>query len=199
MMPYEQMIEERQLTADRTFDGLAVFPPESADVSAEIDRLKEQLLRLRADFANYKKRVARDFERSRDQAAAEVFRLLLPTLDNLESALAMTPSRDESHSSRESHREGIRLIYQDLRTSLGSQGLESLDLVGTPFNPEVAEAVGVDKSSTAAPGTVLKIVRNGWKLRQGLLRPAQVIVSTADAFNSSGGREVDDSMMKHLN
>jgi len=103
---------------------------------------KERLRRvhLQADFENYKKRVERERESDQRQASARVVQNLLPVLDNFERAIAS--ASDETGSSL--HR-GVQLIFRQLLDELRREGLEAIDTVGEPFDPQLHEAVATEQ------------------------------------------------------
>jgi len=98
------------------------------------DELREQLLRRRADFENYKKRMERDRGQAGFEAAASIFRELVTTVDNLERAL-------QSGASPDALRTGVELTYRELLTFLESQGVIVHDPVGQPFDPQRHQAL----------------------------------------------------------
>ena len=134
------------------------------------DDLREQLLRRRADFENYKKRMERDRSQAGFEAAASIFRELVTTVDNLERAL-------QSGANADALRTGVELTYRELLTFLESQGVVVHDPVGQPFDPQRHQALMHEVAPGFSPGTVVEAFRKGYSYKDRLLRPALVKVA----------------------
>src|SRR5262249_18328689 len=119
-----------------------------AGLQAELAALRDQLLRRRADFENFKKRAERERANAWAEASADLVKALVPTLDNLERALSA--AGDES-----SVREGVALIRRELMTALEARGLGVDDPTGKPFDPERHQALSHDEAPGLVPGTVV--------------------------------------------
>ncbi len=150
---------------------------EDADTAA----LTRDLQRLAADFANYRKR--NDAERTEfaKYAKAEVIRKLLEVLDGYDRALETMPEDVKGQS----WAEGMWLVERKLRALLEAEGLQTLEAVGTPFDPYQHEAVG-HVVSDAPEGTVISEYQKGYRLHDRVIRPAVVTVS-------KGPRATDDA------
>jgi molecular chaperone GrpE len=140
------------------------------ELQAELDAVKEQLLRKRADFENYRRRVERDRQHAWNEASADVLRSLVPTLDNLERAL-------ESGGDMAALREGVALIQRELLALLEARGVTLEDPTGKPFDPERHQALSQEVVAGARPGTVVETLRKGYLFKDRLLRPALVKVA----------------------
>jgi molecular chaperone GrpE len=153
-------------------------------LQAEVESLKDQLLRKRAEFENFRRRVERDRQNAWNEASADIFRALVPTLDNLERALKSAAADDPL-------REGVALVQRELLTLLETRGLTIEDPTGTPFDPERHQALSQEAVPGAAPGTVVETLSKGYLLKDRLLRPALVkVAKDADAAPKGGaGRE----------
>jgi molecular chaperone GrpE len=134
---------------------------------------RQRNLRLLADFDNFRRRVGREKEAARGDARREALLPLLAVLDTLERALA-AGSRDADFY------EGVAATRRLFESALREAGAEPLEAAGQPFDPNLHEAVGAEPSDEAEPGTVVREVRRGWRLPDGLLRPAQVVVATGE-------------------
>lgn len=143
---------------------------EASRLKAEIEDLKDQLLRKRADFENYRRRVERDRQQAASDATAEVIRELVPTIDNLERAL-------QAGGSEASVREGVALIHRELLQLLEARGMAIEDPTGKPFDPERHQALSIEAVPGASPGSVVETFRKGYLFRDRLLRPALVKVA----------------------
>jgi molecular chaperone GrpE len=149
----------------------------TADLEAlrrEKDALQDRLLRLAAEFDNYRKRVDRDRRDQSDAAVASAVEDLLPIVDNLERALEAPAGSDG-----ESYRQGVELIHRQMVELLRRRGVTPIESVGTDFNPELHQAVAHEVSPEHREGEVIAEFRRGYKLGDRLLRPAMVKVAKA--------------------
>jgi molecular chaperone GrpE len=154
-------------------DGSPLAPLDREGVEAlrrERDELKDQLLRKRADFENYRKRVERDRQQAGAEAVAAVFRTLIPSLDNLERAL-------QARAGEEPLREGVELIKRDLVALLRKHGVQEEDPLGQRFDPEAHQALSHEHVPGAPEGQVVEVFRKGYSFQDRLLRPALVKVA----------------------
>jgi molecular chaperone GrpE len=134
----------------------------------------DRLLRLAADFENYKKRAAR--ERSEYTALANLRLIgeLLPILDDLERALTAAEQHEEAQLE-----EGVRLVHRSLAGLLERHGVTAIDTEGK-FDPHVHEAL-LSQPSEAEEGSVLDVAQKGYKLGERVVRPARVVVAAPPA------------------
>jgi len=141
----------------------------------ELKEHHDRLLRLAADFENYKKRAAREKEDWAKFANEDLIRGILPFIDNLERAL--------NHAQKVTDTgvliEGVRLTLQQLLQTLNKFGLSSFQSVGKPFDPAVHEAMLVVETDKQEPNQVVEEFQKGYLLNDRLLRPATVSVSKA--------------------
>lgn len=121
-------------------------------------------------------------ERGRKEGRGDILRELLPELDSLEKCIR--EARDD-----ESRAEGVRLALRGLWDVFRRHELERIEGDGLPFDPEIHEAVETQASERVAPGTVLKVIRVGYKLGDQLVRPAMVRVSVAPGQDDASARE----------
>lgn len=143
----------------------------------QADTLKDQYLRLNADFDNFKKRTLKEKEQLSQTAKSKFFEALLPALDNFDLAQANLKPEDEEAQKVVSQYQGL---VDGLMTILTSQGLSTVDGVGAPFDPNFHEAIMREESADAAEDTILEEFRKGYKLGENtLIRPAMVKVSAA--------------------
>jgi molecular chaperone GrpE len=158
--------------------GLTPADPEPAAPSPdpleslrrECGELKEQLLRRRAEFDNFRKRVEREQQQAGEEAVAKVLKALIPVLDNLDRAL-------EAGGSAESLREGVELTRRELLAILEAQGVKVDEPIGQPFDPERHQALAHEPAPGFQEGTVVEVYGKGYSYRDRLLRPALVKVA----------------------
>jgi molecular chaperone GrpE len=146
--------------------------PESADASAERRELFERLLRLQADFENFKKRIERERLDHLRHATSDLLARLLPVLDNFERAIAAF----RPGGSADAVIEGVGLIHRQLLSELEREGLHGMESLGQPFDPLLHEAVATDPDAPLPPHTVTHVFQRGYFLHDRLLRPAMVRV-----------------------
>jgi molecular chaperone GrpE len=166
--------------------GLVEVPPTADDVDAlrrERDELKDTLLRRRAEFENYRRRVERDQGVAAADAEADVLRRLVGTVDNLERALA-------SGGGEDALRQGVELTLRDLRATLEALGVVVLDPLGQAFDPTLHQALLHEHVSGCTEGTVAEVFRKGYTYKDRLLRPALVKVASG---GEAGGGETGDA------
>jgi molecular chaperone GrpE len=146
---------------------------ELGEVQRERDEYLELAQRTRADFENYRKRVAKETSDALARGKAELARDILPVIDNLERALA-AGSDPAAHGALV---EGVGLVLDELRSKLGSAGVESFDPTGEKFDPQVHEALSTQPGEGKEAGIVLETMQKGYRLNGQVLRPAKVVVS----------------------
>jgi molecular chaperone GrpE len=134
----------------------------------------DRLLRLAADFENYKKRAARERQEYVRLANERLIGELLPILDDLERALSAAEQHQEAQLE-----EGVRLVHRSLAGLLERQGVKPIETDGK-FDPHVHEAL-LSQPSDAEEGSVLDVVQKGYKLGERVVRPARVVVAAAPA------------------
>ena len=143
------------------------------EARAEIGDLSERLLRLQADFENFRKRAQREKDEARQFANQSLIEKQLPILDNFEMALAAVKDADPAL------RDGVQMIFDQLLGILRDSGVETIDATGEDFDPNLHEAISQQETTEAEPGTVVEQVQRGYRLHERLVRPARVVVAKA--------------------
>jgi molecular chaperone GrpE len=143
---------------------------ELAAVTRERDTYLDALQRLKAEFDNYRKRVARDQQELVARAAERLAGELVPILDDLERALEAAADHEEAKLE-----EGVRLVHRALAEALAKEGLSEIETDGK-FDPHTQEAL-LSQPSEAEEGTVIQVLQKGYRLGDRVLRPARVVVS----------------------
>lgn len=152
----------------------------TVDVAAlqkERDQYYDLLLRTRAEFDNYRKRVERERLELTETAAFDVLRKLLPVVDDLERALA-APAEDSGSS--EAYRRGVELIHRQLLEVLRQHGAAPIEALGAEFDPHLHQAVVHEPVPGHRDGEVVEEYRRGYTLGSRLLRPSMVKVAAGD-------------------
>lgn len=150
-------------------------------VNQEIEQLKKQLeeqqgrvLRAQADFDNFRRRTLKEKEDFAKYASLKLIEQLLPVVDNFERAMAA--SRD--NKDYDALIKGVDMIFRQLDGVLANEGLKPMEAVGTPFNPEFHQAIMQVESEEYEEGIVVEEVQKGYLLKDKVLRPAMVKVSS---------------------
>jgi len=139
----------------------------------------DRLLRVSADFDNFKKRATRERQDAIRFANESLLSKLIPILDNLE--MALTASSGAQASTTDALKTGVGMVYNQLRSVLAEAGLEEIEATGQPFDPNLHEAVSQQPAPDVPEGQVLQQIRKGYKLKERLIRPASVVVAKKPA------------------
>jgi len=150
----------------------------------QAEEFRDRLLRTAADFDNYRKRTAREKQEGLDHAHQALLTKLIPVLDSFEAALAALGSPEKP--AQDKLEQGVRLVWQQLRSVLQEAGLTEVDATGQPFDPSLHEAVAVEERTDVPDHHVVRQIRKGYKLRNRLLRPASVVVAQAPRKEEPG-------------
>jgi molecular chaperone GrpE len=141
--------------------------------------LEDKLLRVAADFENYKKRAARERAEYVTHANERLVKELLPILDDLERALDAVGEHQEA-----TVEEGVRLVHRSLASLLERNGVKEIDTEGK-FDPHVHEAL-LSQPSDAEEGSVIDVVQKGYTIGDRVVRPARVVIAAAPTEESDG-------------
>lgn len=140
---------------------------------AEVEA-REDMLRMKADMDNLRKRLVREHEKSRLRTLERFMSDLLPVRDSLERGLE---AANDPAATVEALKEGKQLIMKMLNKAMGDHGLKTIDPAGEPFDPEKHEAMTMITSDQHDENTVIDVVEKGYQLHDRLIRPAKVVVS----------------------
>jgi molecular chaperone GrpE len=143
-----------------------------SQLQSDLERFRDLALRSQADFDNYRKRSAREKEEAVRYANSALLEKLIPIIDNFELGLAAAGSVEGSPILA-----GMSMVARQLTDFLNDAGVTSIDATGKDFDPNIHEAIAHEASDTVPEGKVIRQVRKGFKLKDRLLRPANVIVS----------------------
>lgn len=171
---------EYQETTAGTTEPSVEDPRSKDELLAEVDRLTRELqeatnrlLRTTADFDNFRKRTRQEKEELGQYATLKLIQEVLPVLDNFQLALAAETADAQSL------KQGIEMVFRQFQSILEKSGVQSIEAVGQPFDPNVHEAVMQVQSEEHAPGTVVEELRKGYMLYEKVVRPAMVKVAQA--------------------
>ncbi|MCZ6631799.1 MAG: nucleotide exchange factor GrpE [bacterium] len=147
---------------------------ELTQAQQEAEAYKDRWMRLAAEFENYKKRKAREFDALVQSASENVIRDLLPILDAVDRALVHSK---DGQTDSEGYLEGVKMIMEQLPKVLHNRNLSEIRPVGESFDPNFHEALMQAPSEEHDVGVVMEVVEIGYQLRDKVLRPAKVVVS----------------------
>ena len=133
----------------------------------------DRLLRLAAEFENYRKRMERDRSLALKYAEEQVFKELLPCIDNLERAIEQGRKTNNAGDLLA----GVELTYKGLMTVLEKFELVPMQSIGAPFDPNIHEALAMEASGEVDPNCVLREFEKGYRYKDRLIRPAKVVVA----------------------
>ncbi len=152
-------------------EALQQMQNELENIKQELAIKNDKLLRMVAEFENYKKRTRREWELHQKRANAGLIKDILGILDDFERAF------EASEDAGEHFRSGIKLIYSGLLEVLGREGLAEVEAEKLAFDPQYHEALGEMETDEVAEGSIVRVVQKGYTLHDQLLRPAKVIVA----------------------
>lgn len=162
----KKVVEETRLLEERL-----------AQTEAELKTLKDQYLRLLADFDNYRKRMAEELKAREEEGVLKALRALLPVLDDLERALEFAEAQPESIL------QGVKAVREGFYRILASLGVEEVPGEGEAFDPQHHEAIGLLPGEA---GKVAKVFQRGFRLGAQLVRPARVAVGQEKSPEEEG-------------
>ena len=145
---------------------------EMKKVTAELDDLRQSLIRHQADFSNFRKRAEKENREAGQRATARVIEGLIPVVDGFEHALAA-----HREAEYENYRKGFELIYKQLLEHLTRLGAQRIDPLGQPFDPHLHQAMDRAETTDHPDGTVLAVYQPGYVFHGRVLRPAMVRVA----------------------
>lgn len=150
------------------------------DVTGEIEKLRteaeehqQRLLRVQADYDNFRRRTLKEKEELAKYASSVLITQLIPVIDNFERALS---TGDESTNSS-AYAKGVEMIFRQFMDVMGAEGLSPMNSVGEVFNPEYHQAIMQVESDEYEEGIVVEEIQKGYLLKDKVLRPAMVKVS----------------------
>lgn len=173
-----EAVEARQGTrqsGDAAAPGDAPEAQAPAKPQAQIAALEDRLLRLHADFENFRRRTLKEKEQAYLYGHENLVKDLLPTVDNLERAIEH--ARKSKDGDLEGLLQGVELVLREFLGIFGQHGVTAIEAQGRPFDPAEHEAMAQAPDADAPPNTVIQVFEKGYRLRDRLLRPARVVVS----------------------
>ena len=172
----EVEVIDPQLEADAMAQEEIDSGDQAQAMAEEVARWRDLAVRTAADFDNFRKRVAREREEAVRYGNQDLLEQLIPILDNFEMGMMAAASDTSSMIYI-----GMDMVRKQFNDFLSQQGVEEIAALHAPFDPNLHEAISEEVSDSIAPGSVIRVTRRGFRLRDRLLRPANVIVAKAQA------------------
>jgi molecular chaperone GrpE len=180
----DEVAEEATPEADES-ESDAAPPSASTDANeGELAEVKDSLLRVRADFDNFKRRAEGERTKTIQVARTDVILDLLPVIDNFDRAFADVPAEIESNN----WYQGVAAIKKQFEKMLQELGIERIETVGQEFDPELHEAIA-HEASDQAENVVIKEFEAGYRLGDAVIRHARVAVSSGHSDSKSEDKE----------
>lgn len=159
-----EKLEEKELTAEEKIEAL----------TAELSEAQDDLLRLKADFQNYRMRSAKEISNARIFGQTDTIIPFLQVFDHFNMAMVAA----EKSENMDAIKQGLEMILKEYKKGLDELGVVSFDAAGQKFDPKLHDAMTNEPSDEVEEGYVLKQWNVGYKLGERLLRPATVVVSS---------------------
>lgn len=182
--PYDEILEQPDDSASPAGEAAPAATETPVEAAASIDGTdaaarerdlyRDQLLRARAEFDNYRKRIERERAQMIARASEDAIRDLLPIIDDLERALAADPNDAPT-----AFHQGVELIHRQMVDLLTRRGVEAIDALGQDFDPNIHEAVAYEPAEGRREGEIIGELRRGYRIGDRLLRPSMVRVAQA--------------------
>ncbi len=149
---------------------------EIKDLQKQNEEYLDKLLRFKAEFENYKKRMIKEQSRAINYASETIIHRLLPIVDDLDRALAATESEQDAQKIID----GVKLTHKDIKNLLEEHSVCEINPLGEPFNPEQHEAVFTQDSDKHDENCVIQVIQKGYTLNGKIVRPAKVAICKRD-------------------
>ncbi len=179
-MKEEKKIEEEKVTEevkpekkkDKKNDELKKLAEDNIKLVEEVNRLKNEYAKAYADTENLKKRLSAEAESTRKYRIQSFATEILPVIDNLERALSVEAPEDAK-----GFYDGVRMIYDQLVIALKNEGVNEIECLNKPFDPNFHQAIMMEKKEGVEPGMVIEVLQKGYVLKDRILRASMVKVS----------------------
>lgn len=142
--------------------------------SEELEQLNNKLLRLQADFLNYRARTEKEKITTYSNAVSDILLDLLPVVDNLERALSAENSEGSSF------KKGVQMVYDQFMGILNKKGLKEVDSLHKPFDHNVHYGVGFEANEEYDDGIIIDVLQKGYTVNDKCIRPSMVRIVKND-------------------
>ena len=169
--PVEETTETEAEPPEVTVEDVPAEEDDTAALEAQLKEKSDRILRLQADFENFRRRTAKEKEELAAVITQNLLTDLLPLLDNFERAMAVEQTDGEAFQ------KGVEMIFTQLREVLDKHGLEGIEAEGKPFDPNVHQAVMRVENPDVEDGTITQVLQKGYQAKGRVIRPAMVQVA----------------------
>lgn len=159
-------------TSDLNQNSAKDLEEKIAELQQEKDDVYDKLIRLQAEYDNFKKRTQKEKQSERKYKSQDLVNELLPAIDNFERALQVEVSDEASNFV-----EGVSMVYRQIQDALNSQGVEEIESVGKEFDPNIHHAVMQVEDEEQESNIILEEMQKGYMLKDRVIRPAMVKVN----------------------
>lgn len=171
----ENVVENNDTREEPATEPVQENTAQPLNLEAKIAELNDKYLRLYSEFDNYRKRTIKEKAEIIRSAGEEVFKAIIPTIDDFERAIKF----NEGVTEADPIKEGMVLIYNKLKSSCTAKGLEALESIGKPFDVDLMESItNIPAPSEDMKGKVVDEVEKGYKLGDKVIRFAKVVVGS---------------------
>jgi molecular chaperone GrpE len=160
---------------------------EAEALRGELAALQERMIRLQADFDNFRRRALKERQEAHQYGHENLVKDLLATVDNLDRAIEH--ARKSGGGDLESMLQGLELVQRELLGALAKHGVGEIGAGNVAFDPNVHEAMAQKEDDSVPANTVIEVFQKGYRLRDRLLRPARVVVSKQADGDEEGEAE----------
>lgn len=167
----ETLQEEKNNVTDQE-ETVTSLQKENDSLKEEVEKLQDRLLRVQAEFDNYRKRTEKERIAARKYEAQALATELLPVIDNFERAL-----QTEVNDSNKGFYDGVQMVYEQFLQALASQGIEAMEAANKPFDPNLHHAVMQEEDETVESNIITEELQKGYMLKDKVIRPAMVKVN----------------------
>ncbi|NEU31643.1 nucleotide exchange factor GrpE [bacterium LRH843] len=173
-----QTLEEENIEVEHTELETEVIEEQSEEnqvdqIQEEMNELTNRLLRVQADFDNFRRRSREEKEAAAKYRSQNVIEALLPVIDNFERGLLVSAESEEAKALLQ----GMEIVYRQFQDTLKNEGVEVIETVGQPFDPHVHQAVMQVEEEGFESGQIVEELQKGYKLKDRVLRPSMVKVN----------------------
>lgn len=168
----EQQAQQAEKDAEALAERNAELENAIEKLNEEKEQLTERLMRLQAEYENYRKRTEKERIEERKYKVQDLAVDLLPVIDNFERAL-QTEVNDENKALYD----GMKMVYDQLLEALKAHGVEAMEVVNKPFDPNFHHAVMQEENDSLEPNTIIEELQKGFLLKDKVIRPAMVKVN----------------------
>jgi molecular chaperone GrpE len=190
----QENLDEKQTTTEQQADSESTASDEHlhqqlAEAEAKAKEHWDQLLRVKAEQENLRRRHEREVENAHKYALERFAQDLLPVIDSLEMGAEAAAGEG---ATLEKVREGTELTLKMLLSTMERFGIQAVHPEGEPFNPEYHQAMSMLESPEHAANTVMNVMQKGYTLNERLIRPAMVVVSKGSSATAQEEAEAED-------